>query len=90
MPGVNLTRVEAAERSAHLAIDTYRLHLDVTTGREHFIAKTVVTFTCTKPGYSTFIDVLANRIISATLNGAAIDPSAFDGESLYQWTCCNQ
>ena len=83
MPGVNLTRVEAAERSAHLAIDTYRLHLDVTTGREHFIAKTVVTFTCTKPGYSTFIDVLANRIISATLNGAAIDPSAFDGESLF-------
>ena len=40
MSGVNLTRVEAAERSAHLAIDTYRLHLDVTTGREHFIAKT--------------------------------------------------
>ncbi len=83
MPGLNLTRVEAAERSAHLAIDTYRVHLDVTTGREHFIAESAVTFTCTTPGYSTFIDVVATRIISATLNGAPVDISTFDGESLF-------
>ncbi len=83
MPGLNLTRVEAAERSAHLAIDTYRIHLDVSTGREHFIAETTVTFTCTTPGYSTFIDVVASRIISATLNGAAVDVTNFDGESLF-------
>jgi aminopeptidase N len=73
VPGLNLTRVEAAERSAHLAIDTYRVHLDVTTGREHFIAQTTVTFSCTTPGYSTFIAVVATRIISATLNGVPVD-----------------
>jgi aminopeptidase N len=83
VPGLNLTRVEAAERSAHLAIDTYHVHLDVSTGREHFIAETTVTFTCTTPGYSTFIDVVATRIISATLNGAALDVANFDGESLF-------
>ena len=83
MPGLNLTRQEAAERAAHLAIDTYRVHLDVTTGREHFIANVTTTFTCTTPGYNTFIDVAANKIISATLNGASVDTSSFDGESLF-------
>jgi aminopeptidase N len=83
VPGLNLTRIEAAERSAHLAIDTYRVHLDVTTGREHFIAQTTVTFSCTTPGYNTFIDVVANRILSATLNGSPMDTSTFDGESLF-------
>ncbi len=83
MPGLNLTRDEAQDRAAHLAIDTYQVHLDVTTGREYFIAKTVTTFTCTTIGYSTFIDVVAKRIIAATINGVAIDPSAFDGESLF-------
>ncbi len=83
MPGVNLTRAEAVERAAHLAIDTYRVHLDVAKGRESFIARTTVTFSCTNPGYSTFIDVVANQIISATLNGAPVDTSTFDGESLF-------
>ena len=60
MPGLNLTRDEAKERAAHLAIDSYQVHLDVTTGREFFIARTVTTFTCNTVGYSTFIDVVAN------------------------------
>ena len=83
MPGLNLTRTEAEERARHLAIDTYRVHLDLTVGREHFIARTTATFTCTTPGYNTFIDVAGNKILSATLNGAAIDISSFDGESLF-------
>ena len=83
MPGLNLTRSEATDRAKHLAIDTYRVHLDLTKGREHFIARTTVTLSCTTPGYSTFIDVVGNKITSATLNGAAIDISSFDGESLF-------
>lgn len=83
MSGVNLTRAEATERSTHLSIDKYLVHLDVTTGREHFIARSLVTFSCITPGYSTFIDVVANRIIKAELNGISIDPSKFDGESLF-------
>lgn len=83
MPGLNLTRSEAADRAKHLAIDTYKVHLDLTQGREHYIARTTVTLSCTTPGYSTFIDVVANRIISASLNGSAIDISKFDGTSLF-------
>jgi len=83
VPGLNLTRKEAAERAHHLAIDTYRVHLDLTVGREHFIARTTASFTCTTPGYNTFIDVAGKKILSATLNGAAIKISSFDGESLF-------
>ena len=82
MPGNNLTRAEAAERSAHLSIHHYDVSIDVTRGEETFIATTKVTFACNKPGYSTFIDAVGKRIISATLNGAEVDTSSFTGESL--------
>ena len=82
MPGNNLTRAEAAERSAHLSIHHYDVSVDVTHGEETFIATTKVTFACNKPGYSTFIDAVGKRIISATLNGAVVDTSSFTGESL--------
>lgn len=82
MPGNNLSRAEAAERSTHLKVHHYDVALDVTTGAETFIAKTRVTFSCAKPGYSTFIDAVGKRLIKATLNGKEIPSSAFTGESL--------
>ena len=82
MPGNNLSRAEAAERSTHLKVHHYDVALDVTTGTETFIAKTKVTFSCDKPGYSTFIDAVGKRLIKATLNGKEIPDSAFTGESL--------
>ena len=83
MPGINISRAEAAERSAHLSIKHYDVSLDVTTGEETFIAKTKVTFSCNKPGYDTFIDAVGRRVISATLNGAPVDVSNFDGETVF-------
>ncbi|MEY3156646.1 MAG: aminopeptidase, partial [Actinomycetota bacterium] len=83
MPGINISRAEAAERSSHLSIKHYDVALDVTTGEETFIAKTVVTFSCNKPGYDTFIDAVGKRVISATLNGAPVDVSNYDGESVF-------
>ncbi|MSV87978.1 MAG: aminopeptidase N, partial [Actinobacteria bacterium] len=83
MPGVNISRAEAAERSAHLAIRKYQVTLDVTRGSQTFYAKSVVSFTCNKPGYDTFIDAVGKSIISATLNGAPVDVSNFDGESVF-------
>jgi len=82
MPGNNITRAEAAERSAHLKVHHYDVTIDVTHGEETFIATTKVTFSCDKPGYATFIDAVGKRIISAQLNGVAVDTSSFDGESL--------
>ena len=83
MPGNNLSRAEAADRSAHLKIHSYDVTLDVTTGEETFYSKSKVSFSCSKPGYSTFIDAVGKRLISATLNGKAIDSSEFTGQSLF-------
>jgi len=57
MPGINISRAEAAERSSHLAIKHYDVTLDVTTGEETFIATSKVSFSCNKPGYDTFIEI---------------------------------
>ncbi|MFM7889355.1 MAG: aminopeptidase N [Actinomycetota bacterium] len=83
MPGNNLSRAEAADRSAHLKIHHYDVTLDVTTGEETFYSKSKVTFACSKPGYSTFIDAVGKRLISATLNGRPIEPGEFTGQSLF-------
>ena len=69
MPGVNISRSEAQERSRHIAVDSYDVFLDVSQDADTFIAKSSVTFTCNLPGYDTFIDAVATRIITATLNG---------------------
>jgi len=83
VPGVNLTRDEALARSAHITVDSYRVDLDLTTGAETFRAQTTVKFRSSKPGTATFIDAVGKSMYSATLNGAALDASAFDGESIH-------
>ena len=83
MPGINISRIEATERAAHLYVESYDVTLDVTTGDETFYAKSEVNFSCTTPGYSTFIDACGRRVISATLNGVAVDTTGFDGQSIF-------
>ena len=83
MPGINISRAEALERSEHLAVDSYEVFLDVTNPGDTFFARSTIKFNCNKTGYNTFVDTLAERVISATLNGAAIDTSAFDGQTIY-------
>lgn len=83
VPGLNLSRAEAKERADHLYVNSYVVTLDVTKGGETFYAKSEVSFTCNKPGYSTFIDAVGRSVISATLNGSPVDTSNFDGESIF-------
>lgn len=83
MPGLNSTRAEAAERAAHLSIQSYEVELDLTQGEEIFLSNTKVIFTCNKPGYATFIDAVGKSVISATLNGQVIDTTNYDGESIF-------
>lgn len=82
MPGLNLTRAEAAERSTLISVDSYDVVLDLTSGAETFKSHTTVKFTAKGEG-TTFIDVVADSLASATLNGANLDTSGFDGESLH-------
>ena len=83
MPGLNLSRAEAKDRADHLYVNSYVVTLDVTQGEDTFYSKSEVSFTCNKPGYSTFIDAVGKKVISATLNGAAVDTTDFDGESIF-------
>ena len=83
MPGVNLTRDEAATRSTLVKTHSYRIDLDLTTSAETFIAKTTVKFSGLKPGQSTFIDAVGKRVVTATLNGVAFEVKDYDGESIH-------
>ena len=83
MPGINLTRDEAATRSTLVKTHSYRIDLDLTTSAETFVAKTTVKFSGLKPGQSTFIDAVGKRVISATLNGVAFEVKDYDGETIH-------
>jgi len=83
MPGINISRSEALERSEHLTVESYEVFLDVTLPGEIFFARSTIKFSCNKAGYDTFIDTVAERIISATLNGIEVDTNGFDGQTIY-------
>ena len=83
MPGLNISRSEALERSEHLLVESYEVFLDVTGEGDTFFARSTITFKCNKSGYSTFLDAVAERVISATLNGNPVNTSGFDGETIY-------
>ncbi|MGH3095913.1 MAG: aminopeptidase N [Streptosporangiales bacterium] len=82
MTVINLGRDEARERARLLDVDSYVVELDLTTGEERFSSTTTVTFGCREPGASTFIDVCAEGIREATLNGSALDTSGYNGQRL--------
>ena len=82
MPGINLTRAEAQERSKLVYVHSYDVDLDLTVGAETFISKTLVKFDGLQVGAETFIDACGKSVIKAELNGKPFDPK-FDGETIY-------
>jgi aminopeptidase N len=81
----NLTRDDARTRAELLHIDSYDVVLDLTDGNGQpsertFRSTTTVTFTAARAGSSTFIDVIADAINTATLNGVPVDTSAYTTE----------
>lgn len=83
MPGLNISKSEALERSEYLSIESYEVFLDITDKGDTFFARSTITFKCNKTGYSTFLDAVAERVVSATLNGNPVNTSGFDGETIY-------
>lgn len=78
----NLTRDQAAERAALVTVDSYRIALDLTDGagkpgEPTFRSVTTVEFDALA-GADTFIDLAADTVRSATLNGVPIDVSGYD------------
>ena len=86
----NLTREQAVERAALVTVDNYRIALDLTDGEgkpgEHtFRSVTTVEFEALA-GADTYIDIAADSIRSATLNGRDIDVSGYDESTGIQIT----
>ena len=85
MPGGNLTRDEARERARLLSVDTYRITLDLSGAKDPdartFRSTSTIVFSCTTPGASTFLDLIATRVLSVALNGEALDPAAVFADS---------
>ena len=78
----NLTRDQAVERAALVTVDNYKIEVDLTDGSgapgEHtFRSVTTVTFDAL-PGADPVIDIAADKVRGATLNGVDIDVSGYD------------
>ncbi|MCV7259896.1 aminopeptidase N [Mycobacterium shimoidei] len=78
----NLTREQAVERAALITVDSYRINLDLTDGNgapgeRTFRSTTTVQFNAV-PGADTVIEIAADTIHSATLNGRELDVSGYD------------
>ncbi len=73
---LSLTKEEAATRSTLLEVQRYDIAADMTGLLEgdRFAAVSTITFTCSEPGTTTFVDCAAD-IGRATLNGTEIDVS---------------
>ena len=77
----NLTRAEAAERAALIEVIGYDITLDVMSGNGTFRSICTVSFTCTGGSRSTFIELAAATVHSATLNGDEVDISGWSPEA---------
>ncbi|GEC10322.1 aminopeptidase [Streptomyces spinoverrucosus] len=90
MPGENLSRDEARERAALLAVDGYDVFLDVRSAvgdgngePRTFRSVTTIRFRCAEPGAASFADLIAPSVTALSLNGRDLDPSeVFDGSRI--------
>ncbi|MEJ7650349.1 MAG: aminopeptidase N, partial [Nakamurella sp.] len=81
----NLTRQQAADRSALISVQHYRLELDLTDGagapgEKTFATRSTITFSAV-PGSSTHLDFVGDGIRTATLNGRAVDISGWSNSA---------
>jgi aminopeptidase N len=73
VPGINLTRDEAAARAAALTVDGYEISLELgSDGVPTFRSVTTVRFSCTDPGMDSFIDLIAPTVHEVVLNGRSL------------------
>lgn len=81
----NLTRDQADERAALITVDSYQINIDLTDGsdvggpaaKRTFRSTTTAVFDALA-GADTVIDIAAEAIHSATLNGRELDVSGYD------------
>jgi aminopeptidase N len=81
----NITRAEAADRSALLTVSAYDIHVDLAhvraEGATTFPSTTTVRFAA-RAGATTWIDLVAPSMRRAVLNGVELDATSFTGSRL--------
>ncbi|HET7430011.1 MAG TPA: aminopeptidase N [Nocardioides sp.] len=79
MDPASLTRAEAAERVALLSVNRYDIDVDMRGLLEGEVieSRSTVSFSCSEPGASTFVDCTA-EVTSAVLNGTELDLATID------------
>src|SRR3954470_15489378 len=77
----SLTRAEAVARAAVVTADAYTIDLDLTGGGDTFRSRTVLRFSA-EPDESTFAEFEPVRLLTATLNGAALPADALGEQRL--------
>jgi len=75
VPGHNLTREQAEQRSAALEVESYVVTLDLVRSDRTFMSTSTITFAA-EPGTTTFVDLVAWKVREAVLNGQALDVAA--------------
>jgi aminopeptidase N len=74
MPVAEITRAETRERGKLLQVHGYTVSLDLTKGDKIFGSESVISFDCSQPGASTYLDLIAEVVHEIVLNGEQVDP----------------
>ena len=82
MTSDNLTRDEAATRSALITVASYQVDLDLTGSDATFSSVSVVRFGCAAPGSSTHLNLTAPAVREITLNDTPVSLDAFDSNRI--------
>ena len=69
-----LTRAEAIDRAALLNVHGYDVAIDLTGSQDSFGSTTVIQFSSTRPGATTFVELKDAVSATATLNGRTLGP----------------
>ena len=76
MPVAEITRSETSERARLLRVEAYDVTLDLTRGSEVFRSTSTISFECSEPGASSYVDLVAATVREITLNGLPVDAAA--------------
>ncbi len=74
----NITRAEAHARAELLSTSSYQVTVDLTGSATTFTSTSTIVFS--SGAGSTFVDLIADSIVEATLDDAPLDFSAYNGE----------
>ncbi|MGN6300342.1 MAG: aminopeptidase N [Angustibacter sp.] len=79
-----LTRDEAVARRRLLSVGAYQVELDLAGAADGdtFASTVSVDFTCTEPGATTWMELKADALVSAELNGRPLDAGAWRDDRL--------